>query len=79
MAKSAIKTGDITITENESNPENEEAEEHLDKTATISRKERLRKVQQRIQMRVGVCKMDDVMKNVNNGDECSSFMFFNKK
>ena len=68
MAKSAIKTGDITITENESNPENEEAEEHLDKTATISRKERLRKVQQRIQMRVGVCKMDDVMKNVNNGD-----------
>ena len=68
MAKSAIKTGDITITENESNPENEEAEEHLDKTATISRKERLRKVQQRIQTRVGVCKMDDVMKNVNNGD-----------
>ena len=68
MAKSAIKTGDITITENESNPENEEAEEHLDKTSTISRKERLRKVQQRIQMRVGVCKMDDVMKNVNNGD-----------
>ena len=38
MAKSAIKTGDITITENESNPENEEAEEHLDKTSTISRK-----------------------------------------
>ena len=68
MAKNARKTGDITITENESNPENEEAEEHLDKTSTISRKERLRKVQQRIQMRVGVCKMDDVMKNVNNGD-----------
>ena len=68
MAKSGIQTGDITTTENESNPENEEAEEHLDKTSTISRKERLRKVQQRIQTRVGVCKMDDVMKNVKNGD-----------
>ena len=68
MGKKSIKTGDITKTENKSNPENEEAEEHLDKTSTISRKERLRKVQQRIQMRVGVCKMDDIMKNVNNGD-----------
>ena len=52
MAKSRIKTGDITTTENKSNPENEEAEEHLDKTSDISRKERLRKVQQRIQMKI---------------------------
>ena len=32
----------------------------------VSKLERLRKVQQRIQMRLGVCKLEDVMKNVNS-------------
>ena len=47
MAKSAINIKDITTTEKETNPENDEREQNLDKTSTISRKESLRKVQQK--------------------------------
>ena len=47
----------------ESKVEQEDAEEG---DQGVSKLERLRKVQQRIQMRLGVCKLEDVMKNVNS-------------
>ena len=35
----------------------------------LAKQERLKKLQQRIQMRIGVCKLDDVMKNVKKGGD----------
>ena len=40
-------------------------DEEIERTSG-TRDERLRKVRQRIQMRIGVSKMEDVMKNVNS-------------
>ena len=40
-------------------------DEEIERTSG-TKDERLRKVRQRIQMRIGVSKMEDVMKNVNS-------------
>ena len=63
MSKSDGNSEAKSARRKESKLEEEDTEEGHEQ---ISKLERLRKVQQRIQMRLGVCKLEDVMKNINS-------------
>ena len=68
MSKTLKDSGKSETTENPTNNENENGEEDKGRKSSVSKQERLRKVQQKIKMRIGVWKMHDVMKNIKSGD-----------